>query len=1157
MEAWSGGILLILAICLHTGSGLICLNCDAVANPRLCRHVTTCFTGEKCSVETFISHDGDLMYNLGCVDKNYCGIAQVAPPVGGNQFFSCHDCCDNHDLCNAFGCNSTGFPVQRGPLCFNCEAFPGGYPCHTIAHCESHEVCYNDATLEFQTDTLYSSGCRSKHHCADVHVDPITGFGRRAEALDGGRRSASICTDCCAGDLCNIQCQSSSACADDPSCQLLMQSYDVCKSPDIAKLFCQKSCNLCTGTSQSECQDARLDCSYIHTLVNMCSSKQQATVYGCLSFCGYCTGVTSAGPSAFTVTAPTVAVTTQPPYRPLLIGDSVLRGRDWNHGIQDGNGPGTVVALGLGTVTVTWLAGGTYVYRNGKDGAYEVRLSPIGTTISTTVAPLSQMHIGATVVRGPDWTNGMMDGNGPGTVLGVSNTSKTVQVFWNKTQTSGTFNVGNGINEVQLIFPGAGSGTTMSPSVLVPQIQVGTTVIRGTDWIYGKQDGGGQGTVVAVDPVQGTATVLWKNTGARHTYRNGKDGKYDILPQFPATTTPRPFTTSGFPVLRPGDKVVRGPDWTWGDQDSRGPGIVIDASRPGWAEVQWFYTNHTDSYRMGVNGAHDLQLYTGPWPPATYTTAYTIMPPTPQTITLPTKTTASIPTTTTTTPGPLTTTPRPTTTTTITTMPTTMLTRQTTTPFPTLVIGDRVERGPDWTWQKQDGNGPGEVTGFPVPGWVNVKWDKTGATETYRYGPDAHDVQKLKPTTTTSTAPPVTTATVPLVTTATTPPVTTATTPPVTTSTATTTYPASFVGMRVVRGPDWQWDNQDGNGPGTVTSIPQPGWVNVKWDNNPLENAYRYGTAGKYDVQPTASATTAGHIDVTVTGSTTSGARVLHVGDTVVRGPDWKWADQVEILFLFNIVYTIDINTNTFLLVSTIFNLLNMKNELIISLSGFIFNLNIPYIKYQIQICNRIHQDGNGPGTVTEVTVNPTRGYWIHVRWKAGYENDYRYGVDGFFDIQAQEQTSTAPTTAADPYAFSVGDVVVRGPNWSWGDQDGNSTGTVTSTATSGWVQVTWSANNYTNTYRNGLNGIHDVAPAQGNGLQQGFIQIGTRVVRGPAWHYGSQDEDRTGTRLVGTVVSVPAGIPPGWAEVEWSPGGYSNTYSAGIGGVWDIKKAP
>ncbi|WAQ94077.1 MIB1-like protein, partial [Mya arenaria] len=720
----------------------------------------------------------------------------------------------------------------------------------------------------------------------------------------------------------------------------------------------------------------------------------QATVYGCLSFCGYCTGVTSAGPSAFTVTAPTVAVTTQPPYRPLLIGDSVLRGRDWNHGIQDGNGPGTVVALGLGTVTVTWLAGGTYVYRNGKDGAYEVRLSPIGTTISTTVAPLSQMHIGATVVRGPDWTNGMMDGNGPGTVLGVSNTSKTVQVFWNKTQTSGTFNVGNGINEVQLIFPGAGSGTTMSPSVLVPQIQVGTTVIRGTDWIYGKQipspskmlgeprtfvalnlDGGGQGTVVAVDPVQGTATVLWKNTGARHTYRNGKDGKYDILPQFPATTTPRPFTTSGFPVLRPGDKVVRGPDWTWGDQPGR---IGIMSIRClGLAGTR--YRDRREPTGLGrgavvLHKPHRLIQDGRQWGsrPAAVHRAMAASH-----------------------------------------------------------LYDRIH----------DGNGPGEVTGFPVPGWVNVKWDKTGATETYRYGPDAHDVQKLKPTTTTSTAPPVTTATVPLVTTATTPPVTTATTPPVTTSTATTTYPASFVGMRVVRGPDWQWDNQDGNGPGTVTSIPQPGWVNVKWDNNPLENAYRYGTAGKYDVQPTASATTAGHIDVTVTGSTTSGARVLHVGDTVVRGPDWKWADQ----------------------------------------------------------------DGNGPGTVTEVTVNPTRGYWIHVRWKAGYENDYRYGVDGFFDIQAQEQTSTAPTTAADPYAFSVGDVVVRGPNWSWGDQDGNSTGTVTSTATSGWVQVTWSANNYTNTYRNGLNGIHDVAPAQGNGLQQGFIQIGTRVVRGPAWHYGSQ----------------------------------------------------
>ncbi|KAL3889898.1 hypothetical protein ACJMK2_002218 [Sinanodonta woodiana] len=55
-------------------------------------------------------------------------------------------------------------------------------------------------------------------------------------------------------------------------------------------------------------------------------------------------------------------------------------------------------------------------------------------------------------------------------------------------------------------------------------------------------------------------------------------------------------------------------------------------------------------------------------------------------------------------------------------------------------------------------------------------------------------------------------------------------------------------GMRVVRGRDWQWGNQDGNepGPGTVLQIKDDGWVKVKWDTG-FENNYRMHN-GKYDL---------------------------------------------------------------------------------------------------------------------------------------------------------------------------------------------------------------------------------------------------------------------------------------------------------------------
>ncbi|PAV66473.1 hypothetical protein WR25_22510 isoform C [Diploscapter pachys] len=55
-------------------------------------------------------------------------------------------------------------------------------------------------------------------------------------------------------------------------------------------------------------------------------------------------------------------------------------------------------------------------------------------------------------------------------------------------------------------------------------------------------------------------------------------------------------------------------------------------------------------------------------------------------------------------------------------------------------------------------------------------------------------------------------------------------------------------GWKVVRGPDWRWDDQDGQGQGRVVSSSQQGWVEVVWDNG-YRNSYRYGVDGKFDVK--------------------------------------------------------------------------------------------------------------------------------------------------------------------------------------------------------------------------------------------------------------------------------------------------------------------
>ena len=53
------------------------------------------------------------------------------------------------------------------------------------------------------------------------------------------------------------------------------------------------------------------------------------------------------------------------------------------------------------------------------------------------------------------------------------------------------------------------------------------------------------------------------------------------------------------------------------------------------------------------------------------------------------------------------------------------------------------------------------------------------------------------------------------------------------------------VGDRVVRGPDWEWGDQDGGGPGTVTNcgtvrIASCDWATVLWDSG-NKNGYRIG----------------------------------------------------------------------------------------------------------------------------------------------------------------------------------------------------------------------------------------------------------------------------------------------------------------------------
>jgi hypothetical protein len=62
----------------------------------------------------------------------------------------------------------------------------------------------------------------------------------------------------------------------------------------------------------------------------------------------------------------------------------------------------------------------------------------------------------------------------------------------------------------------------------VKSIDIGARVVRGKDWEWGDQDGGGLGTIIAPDGKKGWARVQW-DYGYIYTYRVGYSGKYDLF----------------------------------------------------------------------------------------------------------------------------------------------------------------------------------------------------------------------------------------------------------------------------------------------------------------------------------------------------------------------------------------------------------------------------------------------------------------------------------------------------------------------------------------------------------------------------------------------------------------------------------------------------
>ncbi|XP_052237914.1 uncharacterized protein LOC127849234 [Dreissena polymorpha] len=193
LRASSTNVFLGLEICLL----LAFLSNGDIQSPRHCKNIMECAQGEICHVYQKTNEYGDVLYDLGCTQTSMC-----LNRTYGNHA-TCDDCC-NSDLCNAAGCGNSGYPPNRGPICYSCSSQTTPGSCHSIDFCGSNEVCLFYEEREFG-DSVYTYKCAVVSQCERYKPDNLAIVGRY---LSEEQRSVTetICHRCCNVDLCNKHC---------------------------------------------------------------------------------------------------------------------------------------------------------------------------------------------------------------------------------------------------------------------------------------------------------------------------------------------------------------------------------------------------------------------------------------------------------------------------------------------------------------------------------------------------------------------------------------------------------------------------------------------------------------------------------------------------------------------------------------------------------------------------------------------------------------------------------------------------------------------------------------------------------------------------------------------------------------------------------------
>ncbi|XP_067666510.1 uncharacterized protein [Haliotis asinina] len=131
--------------------------------------------------------------------------------------------------------------------------------------------------------------------------------------------------------------------------------------------------------------------------------------------------------------------------------------------------------------------------------------------------------LGSRVQRGPDWSGGNEDVEGPGTIINHCNHPELVWVKWDL----------NCDSNIQYSYGHAGQYGVLlidSPRRLLSEelIEIGVKVQRGIDWSYGNQDGGyGSHGIIIRTRADGRVKVRWDN-GHINSYNFGCHGRFDL-----------------------------------------------------------------------------------------------------------------------------------------------------------------------------------------------------------------------------------------------------------------------------------------------------------------------------------------------------------------------------------------------------------------------------------------------------------------------------------------------------------------------------------------------------------------------------------------------------------------------------------------------------